>query len=559
MPSYNAPPTPLAIYDDDLAKFADLILVCDGEQTVRTHALLLAAHSPIVQKLLETESSRPLHVDVRPASRKCALAFRSFVTKGSLDITAADAASFITIASKLQIESILRALESDVVGKFISSDTALAYLLVGRREGSSALIGAATAFIQRNAAACFATPSLFDLDLDTLLMLLKDDNLSIREEDLFRHCLAWADTRSHLDSAATTQPFGSAASEGGHDGGGAGSDASSAAPASQASAQPPAKGVHVARKSLRESLLNATLPYIRFPIMGAQVFARTVVPTDVLPTSEVSNLLMYFMVPDIAAKTIKHNMLPRTGTGSKFTWARTCSNEAGVLSLSNDCRTISFRHMDQLAALSSIAAGAASAPAAAAQQLLSQPTMLVTEQAFGAGLATVYITTWGCKSATIGCIVSGLDYDDGDCAMMSAEHATPSDEAFEGLTITDSGDVTANTHKGRVAVHVIGESAGACLRDGCPLVLTVDWDLHRLEVAIHHKGAAAPVHVATVAAIPSRPLRLALGAVAKPSGGDVDAFATINSNPPAYLKEQAKVTVLGTVASTPSTDPALAL
>jgi hypothetical protein len=46
------------------------------------------------------------------------------------------------------------------------------------------------------------------------------------------------------------------------------------------------------------------------------------------------------------------------------------------------------------------------------------------------------------------------------------------------------------------------------------------------------------VEVAALSGLPARPVRLALGAIARPSGGDVDGIATINSKPPAYLLQR---------------------
>jgi hypothetical protein len=156
--------------------------------------------------------------------------------------------------------------------------------------------------------------------------------------------------------------------------------------------------------------------------------------------------------------------------------------------------------------------------------------MLITEQSFAGGLSTVYITTWGLSSATVGVVVSESDLDDGDCPDMMAEHAKPSSPRFEGLTL-----LSAATHTAYLTSSPVRDPAAACLRDGSCIVATLDWDLHRLVVFLHHKGAQGPVEVAALSALPSRPVRIALGAVARPSGGDVDGIATVNSKPPAYL------------------------
>jgi hypothetical protein len=575
----DALPARLAAFDSDEDPFADILFVCD-DGAVRAHSLLFAAHSPVVREALLSPSSSsstpsrasPLSIPLPGCRSGAVRRVRSYAYTGAADYAPSESGEMVAVASRLGISHLRSHLEADVVSRFINAETACAYFLVGRRDGASsaAVEGAAREYIRRNASACVSSPGFFELDLDSLLSLLRDDALSIREEDLFRACLSWATMRASADAKARAAKQAEAAA--------AAAAAAAADPLAAAEAKADAAlassspsvwdkaDPQVTKRLIRDGLLQALMPHLRFPTMGTQAFARAVVPTDALPTEDVSALLMYFLVPDVAAKSVRFPTAPRRGVGSLFTWARTTLAETGVLSLSGDRRTVHFRSAvggGTAAAAAAAAAegggegtvgGAASAPPA------PSPTMLVSEQSFAGGLSTVYVTTWGCSSATVGVVVSESDFDDGDCAEMAAEHATPSSPRFEGLTLlsapaqqllvepaavasaavagTSAASITAATHAAYLAPCHVQDPAAAALRDGSSIVLTLDWDLHRLTVALHHKGSGAPVEVAALSGLPARPVRLALGAIARPSGGDVDGIATINSKPPAYLLQR---------------------
>jgi hypothetical protein len=617
----------LTCYDSDDAQFADTHLQCE-DGIVKAHSLVLAAHSPLVRRTVEANpltsgaaaapegagtgnGARALEINLRPSTTRIVKLLRTYIYTGTIEVTAADAGSLITAASRLQINHLKNRLENEIVSRFITAKSACAYLLVGRMAGagSPAVEGAAREYIRRNTAACFASQGFFDLDLETLLTLLKDSELSIREDDLFRRCLAWAAVRAAATPLA--QKKNSNAADGGSSstttigtegvvttstaasttlgaGGGGGDSSSNAAvdagtiPASWmlTVSLPPRNpwdkaDPQLTRKMIREGLLSALVPYIRFPVMGAQSFARTVVPSDALPTDDVSALLMYFMAPDVTSnsRNLRFETQPRKGAGSCYTWspetassasssaAASSSTDASTVALRNnnnnnkasttlsgDCRTIQFRES------SNTNSGTA-------------PSMFVTEQAFTGGQATVYMTTWGCEQVTIGVVASDCEEDDGDCAQMMVELASPVNPRFEGLTIRNSSsssnsetapaiyitaathgaymslaDSSSNTSTGTAIVATSSSSSSSStsspfppLRDGCPFILALDWDLHRLTISVHHKGESAPKLLATLNGLATKPLRLALGAVARPSGGDVDGIVTINNKAPAYL------------------------
>ena len=527
-------------------------------------------------------------IDVRPATCTQLRYIRTFVYTGKVKLPAHDAGLLITAATRLQITHLKSAIETEVVARFIDADTACAYLLIGRTPNatSPAVEGAAREYIRRNTAACFASESFFDLDIDTLITLLKDDELSIREDDLFRYCLSWADVRSATEENKPSRILPNIVASNNNEI----STTTSAmvlAPANKNDIFNPTSpsspspyqlwnkyDPQLSRKLIRENLLKLILPYIRFPVMGAQAFARTVVPTDALPTEDVSALLLYFMAPDVPNAAIRFVTKPRKGSGSVYTWttASAITNSTIVsfygtkednklyedaeetkyknklVTLSGDHRTANFQcpiiDNDNNTTLA------------------NRETMLLTEQSFAGGVATIYISTWGLDNVTVGLLKSDNDIDDGDCALMMVEHALADSLRFEGIKLYINKDNTRNTietitrtsfyapHQPRVnALNLLDNginptdtinnnniNENICLKDGSCIIIFIDWDVHRVTFSIQHKDNSKPIEIGTLNNIPIKPFRVCLGAVSRSSGGDIDGIVTINNKLPQYLK-----------------------
>jgi len=493
-----------ALLDRDDAPLCDLALACE-DGIVPAFLSVFAAHSALVQREGMESSARPLQIDVRPSTCAAARLVRTFAYTGELEVSSQECAAVCALAERLGLAALAASAEGAASTRFVSAETACAYFQVGRRGGRTALEMTARAYIQANTAACVGTDGWFELDTAALLSLLQEDNLSIREEDLFRQCLAWADVRSG-DGGAT----------------GAG------------------------RKTAKKALLDVIVPHLRFPTMGAHVFARTVVPTGALHGEDANTVLMHFIAPDMARPLLKFRTDLRTGSGSVYTWAAGAASQSGVMSLSKDRRIAEF---------GSPALGSG-APA----------THLVSGQAFAAGLATVFISTWGCASATVGVVVSDDSHDDGDCATMAALAASPSSASFEGVMLRAGEGASPVLHRARYEpARSLLASSAAHLRDGSCIVLTLDWDVHVLGVGLWHRGENAPVHVGSLRDIPALPLRLTLTATSVRNGGDVEGIAVIASRPPTQLSSpiaalvQAAATAISAApaaASVPAPAPA---
>lgn len=514
---------------------------------------------------------------------------------GKVKVPAYDAGLLITAATRLQIDHLKSAIEAEVVARFIDADTACAYFLVGRtaNAASAAVEGAAREYIRRNTAACFSSDSFFDLDIDSLISLLKDDELSIREDDLFRYCLSWADVRSATEETKPSRVLNTVlANHTNHN------EISTTTSAMAVIPPVPTNDIfnpvtvtnglshalwnksdpQLSRKLIRENLLKLILPYIRFPIMGAQSFARTVVPTDALPTEDVSALLLYFMAPDVPNAAIRFSTKPRKGSGSVFTWttASAVTNSTIVsffgkkednkldtsspeetkyknkyVTLSGDRRTANFQYREN-----DIKKGTTNENNVPVSSSTSTETMLLTEQSFAGGIATVYITTWGLENVTVGLLKSDNDIDDGDCAIMMVEHALSDSLRFEGIKLyTKKENNTKNTlesitrssffapYQPRFTSSLVDNSStlmdnyneSLCLKDGSCIILHIDWDVHKATFSIHHKNLSKPIEIGTLNNLPIKPFRVSVGAVSRSSGGDIDGIVTINNKLPNYL------------------------
>ena len=263
---------------------ADAIIHCSNGASVRAHSFVIALHSPVMHGSLaactvideETGArkvSRPalFEIDVSgsplPVSSDAANLFVRFCYEGSCPPAHSEpvARELHYLSSQLGVTHLQDLVEADILKKYMSAKNACAFL--SRANGNSGdialppglrinplLIDGSKAYVLANAAACFQSDGIFDLSEDILVNLLQDDSLSIREEDLFLRCHAWADVRSARLS----------------------------------------NGDRAKMRQLRSTLLEAVIPHIRFPVMGLRAFTLLVVPYDVLPASDIESVFTYF-------------------------------------------------------------------------------------------------------------------------------------------------------------------------------------------------------------------------------------------------------------------------
>jgi hypothetical protein len=219
-------------------------------------------------------------------------------------------------------------------------------------------------------------------------------------------------------------------------------------------------------------------------------------------------------------------------TGSVFTFHAAPEH----LTLSPDARTLHF-----------------ASPTPPSTPLSLQP-LAVGEQALSTGASTLFLTLWGVARLIVGVVVSEDDTDDGDCAQMAAARARCDGAGFEGVEISaaDCGALVAHTHRAVFKNEVASASAAAAaaaasaasaaagagaapasapaappaISDGDSLALSLDCDTRRLDVTLLRPArrglAASSALLASLSALPSRPLRLAVGARGQAGASDLD-------------------------------------
>jgi BTB And C-terminal Kelch/BTB/POZ domain len=455
------------------------IIADDGE--VRCHSLLFSIFSPVFAKIA-AEAAKPAEMRFDGYSCDNIVALRKFFYTGKLSLTADNACRMLELAKQYDITSLRSVGEIEIVARLINASTAFQILESSQKAESPSVEGAAKSYIRANTAACVASIGFLSLTLENMLSLLKDDSLSIREEDLFRRVLKWVD--------ANAQKI---------------------------------ENTYASEKKVlsRNDLLSLVIPFIRFPVMGAQVFARTVVPADVLTTDETTSILMGFIVPDVAASS-KFNSHPRNNSGSLYTWSNnnvlaklSVNNAKAIVSLSDDSRVVHFRHLQS----HDIASSAFAEP----------DTLLITEQAFAAGISTLYVTVWGAAHVIVGAVTSQSNVDDGDAPSIASAGAFIQSDRFEGVTMSTNGEIKPSTHSS--AFQVTGMTP---IKDGTTLAITLDWDERTVAIAIYPVKSArtTAVPACKLLKLPAVPWRLAFGAIARPSAGDIDGIAQISSQPP---------------------------
>ena len=553
----------------------DVVLRCAGGEALFAHSLVLALQSPVLHGALAActkadaaagtlACTRPpaFEVDLSrapvPVSAAAMRLFLGYCYAGSCAAAADEpqARELLYVAARFGAQALRSTVEADILRRFISRRTACSFLVrageeAGPGSGEDAQAAAtphviragAHAYVLANAAACFGSDAFLELSEHTLAALVQDDALSIREEDLFRACLTWADVQAGRRT-------------------------------------PPGPDAPARKKVMRSVLLAFVLPHVRLPLLGMRAFARIVVPADVLPSADVAALLAAFSAQPPAAATAAAAVAsaaapPASPSPSAADGAAPPSPAQPPVSPSSSAATAAFARTRFSAQPRSRATGsvfcfhaapqhltlspdartlhfptAAGAVASAASVALALLPLAVTDQAFSTGQQTVFLTVYGVERLVVGVVVSQDDTDDGDCAAMAAENASADSPHFEGLEISASGGaVTMEPHTHRatftaeaaaldagLGVGGAGAGVGAAglqLLDGDSLSLQVDCDTRRLDVTLlrpaRKSRPASSTLVASLTGIPFRPLRIAVGARPQAGASDLDGVKISSS------------------------------
>jgi hypothetical protein len=334
-------------------------------------------------------------------------------------------------------------------------------------------------------------------------------------------------------------------------------------------------GLAVEVRRIRDYLLQPLLPHVRFPLIGAAAFARTVVPRDALSGESTTALLMSFIVPQLP---VPYSTARRVQPGSVVSWspevtgsvfrggrcrtvvappptltadatvsppeaganttqtgsrnAHLLVNAQSIVALSEDARTVHFRKLPGASEAEGTPDRTAAAEAAfgiSRQSPLFPDALLVSEQTFSAGSQTIYITVWGVTSAYVGLAVSRSDSDVGDSAVDALAAAGPWSTQFEGVFFDGTGSGEIHSCTRAASMNTLGY---APLRDGYTIAVSIDCDEKAMVISVIPKGAPGALPIAKLSHLPPQAARLVFAPQAAASSGDVDGVVSISSQSP---------------------------
>ena len=160
----------------------------------------------------------------------------------------------------------------DFLKKNISIENALILLSQARLFDEAQLAAQCLEVIDKNAMYALQTPELLDIDLDTLMAILKRDTLGVREIKLWHTCLAWA-----RNKCKQNQPT----------------------------------NLLVTPEMIRQTL-DGALKLIRFPLMSQEEFAQGPAQSGILTDKEVISIFLFFNLPSKSYQLCEFDDEPRS-------------------------------------------------------------------------------------------------------------------------------------------------------------------------------------------------------------------------------------------------------
>ncbi|XP_044732929.1 BTB/POZ domain-containing protein 2-like [Chrysoperla carnea] len=235
-------------------KFSDVYFIVGKEKQHRipAHKLVLVAASDVFETMffgsLATKSNEIELPDVEPLAF---LAFLEFIYSDDAKIDQNIVMPIIYIAKKYNVPALNKYCEN-YLKKNIDSHHAVLLLMQARFLDEPELADMCLEYIDRNAtSAFFAVDDFIDLDLDTLIEILKRDTLHIEESKLYEAVLAW----TKAECARKQLPL---------------------SPDNQ------------------RLILGSAFKLIRFPLMTLEEFHSGPVQSELLTHHEIGELMSYF-------------------------------------------------------------------------------------------------------------------------------------------------------------------------------------------------------------------------------------------------------------------------
>jgi BTB/POZ domain-containing protein 1/2 len=248
----------------------------DSDELIPAHKFVLSVGSCVFEAMFQrnpdssSSSLSIIHVpDMETQAFRTLLRFLyGDYNNPSLSITHDTVMSILYGAKKYCVLGLER-LCVDFLKKNISIENALILLSQARLFDEAQLAAQCLEVIDKNAMYALQTPELLDIDLDTLMAILKRDTLGVREIKLWQTCIAWAKNQcKNLNQTMTPE--------------------------------------------LIRQTLGGALKLIRFPLMSQEEFAQGPAQSGILTDKEIISIFLYFNLPAKSYKLCEFDDEPRS-------------------------------------------------------------------------------------------------------------------------------------------------------------------------------------------------------------------------------------------------------
>lgn len=244
----------------------------DSDELIPAHKFVLSVGSCVFEAMFQRnpDNSGIIHVpDMESQAFRILLRFLYGDSNNpSLAITHDTVMSILYGAKKYCVLGLER-LCVDFLKKNISIENALILLSQARLFDEAQLAAQCLEVIDKNAMYALQTPELLDLDLETLMAILKRDTLGVREIKLWQTSIAWAKNKcKNLHQNVTPE--------------------------------------------LIRQMLGGALKLIRFPLMSQEEFAQGPAQSGILTDKEVISIFLYFNLPAKSYKLCEFDDEPRS-------------------------------------------------------------------------------------------------------------------------------------------------------------------------------------------------------------------------------------------------------
>ena len=249
----------------------------DSDELIPAHKFVLSVGSCVFEAMFQRNSdslSSLIHIpDMETYAFRILLRFLYGDSNYPLATINHDTVMSILYGAKKYCVIGLERLCVDFLKKNISIENALILLSQARLFDEAQLAAQCLEVIDKNAMYALQTPELLDIDLETLMAILKRDTLGVREIKLWQTSLIWARNKCQKTLTNSNQT--------------------------------------ITAEMIRQTLGGA-LKLIRFPLMSQEEFAQGPAQSGILTDKEVISIFLYFNLPAKSYKLCEFDDEPRS-------------------------------------------------------------------------------------------------------------------------------------------------------------------------------------------------------------------------------------------------------